>query len=93
MNGGCGTTGGGAVASRTPWGIAYRVEGAEIDIEYLAYVLRLAVEDPTTSPHDFALGRDRLAMDLERHTESPAARLLSRLREAAAPDRPPHRGI
>ena len=76
-------------ASRTPYGLAYLVEGALADFEYLAYLLREAVAAPPT---------DRVAMNralrgvreaLDRARESPPDFLVARLRRLIAPGVPP----
>ena len=72
-------------AERTPWGIAYRVEGAEADIEYLTYLLRLAAQEPASEPHVRAAIRDELASDLKARAEAPLERILSDLVTDAAP--------
>ncbi|HKJ02815.1 MAG TPA: hypothetical protein VJ997_10185 [Longimicrobiales bacterium] len=76
-------------ASRTPWGMAYAVEGAAADFEYLAYLLREAVAEPTVTGPDFGEARRRLRDDAAAAEETPGELLRSRLRAAAAPGLPP----
>jgi len=76
-------------ASRTPWGLAYSVEGAEADLDYLAYLLRLATAQPRPENGIVELIRAELILDLERQDESPGDRLLADLRRATAPDLSP----
>ena len=73
---------------RTPWGLTYSVEGAGADIEHLAYLLRLAVEEPAPDFSELDRLRAELLSDLDRRAESPGDRLLTDLRRAAAPDLP-----
>ena len=77
-------------ASRTPWGLAYSVEGADVDLEYLAYLRRLATAEPRPERGVVDAIRAELTVDLERQAESPGDRLLFDLRRAAAPARPGH---
>lgn len=74
--------------SRTPWGMAYTVEGAAADFEYLAYLLREAVAEPIVTGPDFGDARLSLRSTAARARETPGALLLSRLRAAAAPGMP-----
>ena len=76
-------------ASRTPWGLAYSVEGAEADLDYLAYLLRLATAQPRPENGIVELIRAELILDLERQDESPGDRLLADLRRTTAPDLSP----
>ena len=73
-------------ASRTPWGLAYSVEGADVDLEYLTYLLRLATAEPRPERGVVDAIRAELTVDLERQAESPGDRLLFDLRRAAAPE-------
>lgn len=79
-------------ASRTPWGLAYSVEGAEVDLDYLTYLLRLATAEPRPESGVVDAIRTELMSDLERQAESPGDRLLSELRRAAAPELTPLAG-
>jgi len=78
--------------SRTPWSMAYVVEGAAADFEYLAYLLREAVAEPDVAGPDFAQAHQRLRSAAARAQETPGDLLLSRLRAAAAPGLPPSEG-
>ena len=73
-------------AERTPWGIAYGVAGAEVDLEYLTYLLRMASEEPYTDAAATERARNRILADLDRLDEAPHDWLLHRLRRAAAPE-------
>ncbi|MEE2847783.1 MAG: hypothetical protein VX956_15035 [Gemmatimonadota bacterium] len=73
-------------ASRTPWGLAYSVEGADVDLEHLTYLLRLATAEPRPERGVVDAIRAELTVDLERQAESPGDRLLFDLRRAAAPE-------
>ena len=75
--------------SRTPWGLAYSVEGAEVDLDYLTYLLRLATAEPHLESGLLEAIRAELIGDLERQAESPGDRLLADLRHAAAPELTP----
>ena len=79
-------------ATRTPWGLAYSVEGAAVDLEYLTYLLREAVAEPESDALSLDRSRQRLAEDIARRVETPAGRLISDLQRAAAPHLPPLRG-
>jgi hypothetical protein len=79
-------------ASRTPWGLAYSVEGAEADLDYLTYLLRLATAEPRPERGVVDAVRTEIMADLERQAESPGDRLLSELRRAAAPELTPLAG-
>ncbi len=79
-------------ASRTPWGLAYSVEGADVDLEYLTYLLRLATAEPRPERGVVDAIRAELTVDLERQAESPGDRLLFDLRRAAAPELTPLAG-
>jgi len=72
-------------ASRTPWGLAYSVERADVDLEHLTYLLRLATAEPRPERGVVDAIRAELTVDLERQAESPGDRLLFDLRRAAAP--------
>lgn len=76
-------------ARRTPVGLAYTVEGAAADFEYLAYLLREAVAEPNVESVGFGEAVDDLREELGRRGETPDARLVARLRRAAAPGVPP----
>lgn len=76
-------------ASRTPWGLAYSVEGAEVDLDYLTYLLRLATAEPRPESGVLEAIRAELIVDLERQADSPGDRLLADLRRAAAPELTP----
>lgn len=78
--------------SRTPWGMAYTVEGAAADFEYLAYLLRQAVAEPNVTGPDFGDARLSLRSTAARAQETPGDLLLSRLRAAAAPGMPSMEG-
>ena len=73
-------------ARQTPWGLAYSVEGADVDLEHLTYLLRLATAEPRPERGVVDAIRAELTVDLERQAESPGDRLLFDLRRAAAPE-------
>jgi predicted Zn-dependent peptidase len=75
--------------ARTPWGIAYTVTGAASDVDFLAFALRSAVEDPFGRQVDFAQAVTALEAEVERLQETPSGRIAARLREQAAPSTPP----
>jgi hypothetical protein len=79
-------------ASRTPWGLAYAVEGASADFEYLAYLLRQAVARPDVEGAGFREARLRLQEQTEASLETPSARIASDLHHQVAPDIPPLTG-
>lgn len=89
MRGLAGPVGAHISASRTPWGLAYAVEGAAADLEYLAYLLREAVAEPEGDPLALGQSRQRLAAKIARESETPSGRLIAELRRAAAPGLPP----
>ena len=78
--------------SRTPWGMAYAVEGAAADFEYLAYLLREAVAEPDVTGANFDEARLALRNAASRTQETPEGLLLSRLRSGAAAGVPPLEG-
>ena len=92
MQGLAGPVGALVSASRTPWGLAYAVEGAAADLEYLAYLLREAVAEPKNDA--LALGRVRLRLSeaVAREVETPSGHLIAELRRTAAPEFPPIQG-
>jgi len=75
--------------ARTPWGIAYTVTGAASDADFLAFVLRSAVQDPFDRRVDFVQALAALEADVQRLQETPGGRIAARLREQAAPSTPP----
>lgn len=79
--------------SRTPWGLAYAVEGAAADFEYLAYLLRAGVDTPPVEGTGFQRARGRLRELAARARETPAGRVAAELRVHAAPDVPPLWGV
>ena len=79
-------------ASRTPWGLAYSVEGAEVDLDYLMYLLRLATAEPGPESGVMEAVRAELIVDLERQAGAPGDRILAELRRAAAPELVPLAG-
>jgi predicted Zn-dependent peptidase len=89
MEGLAGTVGARVDAARTPWGLVYTVEGASADLEYLAYVLRGAVSEPTEDDVDIEAHRLRLAQRVARSEETPGGRIVDDLRRQVAPDLPP----
>jgi predicted Zn-dependent peptidase len=72
-------------AARTPWGLAYSVEGAAADFEYLAYLLREAVAEPSPSRGVLADARLSSAEEAARLLETPRGRLTTDLRSQVAP--------
>jgi predicted Zn-dependent peptidase len=72
-------------AARTPWGLAYSVEGAAADFEYLAYLLREAVAEPVPSRGVLADARLTLGEEAARFLETPRGRLAADLRHQVAP--------
>ncbi len=72
-------------AARTPWGLAYSVEGAAADFEYLAYLLREAVAEPVPSRGVLAGARLTLEEEAARPLETPRGRLTTDLRTQVAP--------
>ncbi|MCG6955459.1 MAG: hypothetical protein LJF04_05650 [Gemmatimonadetes bacterium] len=79
-------------ASRTPWGLAYEVEGAAADFEYLAYVLRTAVGEPDTAAAALDAALHHLEEAQARARETPDGRLAAELRAAVAPGVSPLEG-
>jgi predicted Zn-dependent peptidase len=78
--------------SRTPWGLAYEVEGAAADFEYLAYLLREAVAEPDVSGATFGEIRMTQGTAAARALETPGGLLMRRLRAGVAPGLPPMEG-
>ena len=79
-------------ATRTPWGLAYSVEGAEVDFDYLTYLLRLATAEPRPESGLLEAIRAELIGYLDRRAESPGERLLADLLRAAARELTPLAG-
>lgn len=79
-------------ASRTPWGLAYTVEGAAADFEYLAYLVRQAVVAPEVNSPTFEEARLRLAEEASRGIETPRDFLTATLRRGVAKGVPPLEG-
>lgn len=79
-------------ATRTPWGLAYAVEGSVADFEYLAYLLREAVARPDVADVGFTHAGQRLAEEVARSAETPEGRLAAELRAAVSPGTPPPGG-
>lgn len=79
-------------ASRTPWGLAYVVEGAAADFEYLAYLIRVAVAEPGTAASMLEVARQQLQEVQARARETPDARISAELRAFIAPEVPPLEG-
>jgi len=78
--------------SRTPWGLAYAVEGAAADFEYLVYLLRDATGEPALDPLPFGNARTRLREEVARQVEIPGGRLVADLRSQVAPGQLPPEG-
>lgn len=74
---------------RTPWGIAYTVTGSTDDIDYLAYLLRLAVREPDPTTVEFDRARSALLERARRGEETASGTLATSLRTQAAPATPP----
>lgn len=81
-----GTTGARVEGARTPWGIVYSVEGAIDDLDYLAYLLRIAVAEPALNGVDVHRARNQLLDEARVGEETPAGRIATSLRSQAAPD-------
>jgi hypothetical protein len=79
-------------AARTPWGLAYGVEGSAADFDYLAYVLRQAVAAPDLGTPSFDGAIQHVRRRLDRDRETPAGRISVELRRAVAPGDPPLEG-
>lgn len=79
-------------AARTPHGIAYAVEGAAADFEYLAYLLRQAVTSPDLEGPGFQEARLRLEAEVTADVETPSRRIAGLLRAQVAPGHPPLQG-
>jgi hypothetical protein len=79
-------------ASRTPWGLAYEVEGAAADFEYLAYVLRTAVAAPDSSTAAMDAALQHLEDAQARARETPDGKIAADLRRAVAPGVSPLEG-
>lgn len=79
-------------ATRTPHGIAYSVEGAAADFEYLAYLLRQAVASPDVEGPGFQEARLRLEAEVAADVETPSRRIAGLLRAQVAPGYPPLEG-
>lgn len=75
--------------TRTPWGIAYTVTGAATDVDFLAFLLREAVRNPSDRTSDFRRAIGALEAETERRQETPGGRVAARLRAAVAPSVPP----
>lgn len=78
--------------SRTPWGIAYAVEGAVADFEYLAYLLREAVARPDVDAPVFQDARRRLEEASARNRETPRGHVTAELRSRIVTGAPPLEG-
>ena len=78
--------------SRTPWGLAYAVEGAAADFEYMAYLLRQAVAEPDLRGPEFSEARVRLQAAAGGGQETPGGLLLSRLRSGISRGSPSLQG-
>lgn len=76
-------------ATRTPWGLAYSVEGAVADFEYLAYLLRQAVGEPDLADVPFTDARQNLERVLAETREAPGPHVAARLRREVVPQFPP----
>jgi len=85
MSGARGPTAARVSTDSSPWGVSYTVEGVEEDLDYLGYILRIAVSRPDLNSgferRIRALREDRLS----RRSESPGNFLVSRLLSAALP--------
>lgn len=81
-----GATGARVEGARTPWGIVYTVQGAVHDLDYLAYLLRIAVAEPALDRVDVQRVRNQLLDEARVGEETPAGRIAGSLRSQAAPD-------
>ena len=79
MRGAVGSTGADVSATRSPWGISYSVEGAEIDLDFLGFLIRTGVAAPSPGdgnlPEILVLSRE----EASRREESPEEYLVARL--------------
>jgi predicted Zn-dependent peptidase len=82
-------TGARVSASRTPWSITYTVVGPTTDVDYLAFLLRRAVDRPGGDRTAFRQIRSELASTARARSETPGGRILAELRERVAPGAPP----
>lgn len=71
--------------TRTPWGLAYTVEGATADFDYLAYLVRRAVAEPPLGTPSFDGALQSVKEQEGRDRETPAGRIAVELRRAVAP--------
>ncbi len=74
------TVGARVAAARTPWGLAYTVEGAATDFDYLAAMLRAAVAEPAVGGPAFRAARDDLLERQARSAETASGKLEAALR-------------
>ncbi len=74
--------------ARTPWGVAYTVEGAAVDFDQLAYVLRQAVAEPDPDPVEFERARSQALEEAQRLQETAAGRITAILRQKSSPEHP-----
>jgi predicted Zn-dependent peptidase len=79
-------------ASRTPWGIAYTVVGPESHFEYMAWILREAVGEPSVDRTHFLRARDAVGGEVEHAAETAQGAISARLWNKVSPDSPPNTG-
>ena len=66
-------------ASHSPWGVSYLVEGAEVDLDFLGFVLRAGTSAPIPDPHFFRQLLSERSDELACRAESPPDYLLAKL--------------
>ena len=74
---------------RTPTGVAYSVSGARQDLDYLAYLLRVALSEPRPGRVEFQRARNELLEEVHRTRETPSRRMARALRIRAFPSETP----
>lgn len=83
-----GPVGARARVQRTPWGLAYQVDGSAADLEYLAYLLRQAVAEPGDDIGALQRARGALEAAQAAVEDAPERYLTETLRRALAPGTP-----
>ncbi len=71
--------------TRTPWGLAYTVEGSAADFDYLAYLLRRAVAEPDLGKGSFDGALQEVKQREGPDRETPAGLIAVELRRAVEP--------
>lgn len=79
-------------ATRTPWGVSYTVVGPPSHFEYMAWILRESVGEPSVDRVQFLRALEQVEGEVERLAETPHGLISARLWRQLNPEVPPFTG-